>query len=79
MIARSMLWERQFRGIGEQVITSFIKLQVVGGLGGRDVHFAANITYHWLEMTMCFRGFHQSICILLAGDPVKVNQGKVDG
>ena len=27
-----------FRGIGEQVITSFIKLQVAGALGGQNVH-----------------------------------------
>ena len=33
-----------FRGIGEQVITSFIKLQVLGALGGRDVHHAPSVT-----------------------------------
>ena len=33
-----------FLGIGEQVITSFIKLQVPGTLGGQDVHYAPSIT-----------------------------------
>ena len=32
-----------FRGIGEKVITSFIKLQVPGALGGQDVHYAPSI------------------------------------
>ena len=32
------------RGIGEQRTTSFIKLQVLGGLGRQDVHGAPSIT-----------------------------------
>ena len=32
--------KHHFRVIGEQVITSFIKLQVPGALGGQDVHYA---------------------------------------
>ena len=33
-----------FRGIGEQAITSFIKLQVPGAFGGRDVPCEPGIT-----------------------------------
>ena len=33
-----------FRGIQEQVITSFIRLQVPGALGGQVVHHAPSIT-----------------------------------
>ena len=46
MIAISRLWKRNtiFCGIGEQVITSFIKLLMPGALGGQDVHNALSIT-----------------------------------
>ena len=55
------------RGAGEQVITPFIRLQVPGTLGRQDVHRASLMAarHHWLEMTLCFREVHQSICILV--------------
>ena len=33
-----------FRGIGDQVVTSLIKLPVAGALGGQDVPYARSIT-----------------------------------
>ena len=57
------------RGIGEQVITSFIKWHVPGALGRQKciVRQASLMAarHHWLEMTCCLRGVHQSICILV--------------
>ena len=57
-----------FRGIGEQVTTSLIKLQVSGALGGQDVHmFQASLAlHHWFAMTIFFRGVHQPMFILVA-------------
>ena len=71
-----------FRGIGEQVITSFIKLQVPRTFGLQGVHNASNIIDHWLETTNCFRGdssIHLCPGDFLAGDTVARNQSKVDG
>ena len=58
-------------GIGEQVITSFIKLQVLGALGGQDVCYAPSIT----DVTplvgnsqVLLWEVHQSICILVIAD-----------
>ena len=46
MIARSRLWKRNtmFAESEKKVITSFIKLQVLGPLRGQDVHYAPNVT-----------------------------------
>ena len=57
-----------FRGIGEQVTTSLIKLQVSGALGGQDVHMhqASLALHHWFAMTIFFRGVHQPMFILVA-------------
>ena len=75
-----------FRGIGKQVITSFIKLQVLGALGGQDVHYAPSITDVSKpsvanSQVLLWEG---SSVHLYPGDcwrknPVERNQGKVDG
>ena len=58
------------RGIGEQLITSLIKLQVPGALGGQDVHYAPGITDGRTPPLAgrdhLFLQVHESICILVS-------------
>ena len=61
-----------FRGRGEQVITSFVRLQVSGALGGHDARYAPHITDC---STPPLVGNDQ--LLLLAGDPVEMTQGQV--
>ena len=43
-----------FRGIGNQIVSSFMKLRVPGSIDGKEVSFAPGVTHvtflHWLEM-----------------------------
>ena len=80
-----MVEKYHVRGIGEQVVTSFIKLQVLGSLGVQDVHCAPGITDgspppmaghdHLLPWGSSIHLCH----LVIAGDPVRRNQDTVGG
>ena len=59
-----------FRGIGNQIVSSFMKLRVLGSLEGKEVSFAPSVSQvtflHWLEMIIGFPGVVPSICIQMS-------------
>ena len=59
-----------FRGIGNQIVSSFMKLRVPGSIDGKEVSFSPSVTpgtfLRWWEMIICFPGAAPSICIQMS-------------
>ena len=61
-----------FRGIGNQIVSSFMKLRVPGSIDGKEVSFSPSVTpgdmtfLRWWEMIIWFPGVAPSICIQMS-------------
>ena len=59
-----------FRGIGNQIVSSFMKLGVPGSIDGKEVRFrqaSLQVTFvRWWEMIISFPGVAPSICIKMS-------------
>ena len=59
-----------FRGIGNQIVSSFKKLRVLGSIDGKEVSFAPSVTpgdiFRWLEMIISFPEVDPSMFIQMS-------------